>query len=573
MGLSNSLYTALSGLTSHSQALTVTGNNIANVNTTAFKSSRVTFETQVAQTVSQSSAPDAQLGGKNSSQVGLGVRVGAITRIFTGGSLKPTGVNTDVAIEGNGFFVLNVSGNTRYSRDGSFLLDRDFNLVNSDGALVQGYGVDENFDVVQGVTNKISVPLGAMTVAEKTTKVQFAGNLNSGGDVATQGSLITSGPFTTGGAITPSVSGDALNGMQSTSGVPFVTGDVITITGVTKGGAVIPDKSFEIGVAGSTTTADTIGSTMGELLTFLDGILGLDSDNLAPGSPGVTIDGSGQIVIKGNFGEVNDIEFTATNMLINTGGAQNPMSPTMDKTVAANGESVRTTFVSFDSLGTPMTINISAVKEEEDSAGNTWRFFTQSEDDVSLDTVLGNGTITFDTNGKVVTTTNGQFFIDRSGTGAEPSQLITVDFSGPDGSVAQLADESSQIAAISQDGSPLGTLEDFSITEDGKITGVFSNSLLRTLGQLVLANFGNPAGLIETGSNMYNITVNSGSPQIVTPGTGGTGKTIGGALELSNVELSSEFIDLINVSTGFSANSRVMTTSDRLIQELLSVVR
>ncbi len=574
MGLSNSLYTALSGLVSHSQALTVTGNNIANVNTTGFKSSRVTFESQVSQTVSQASAPDASLGGKNSSQVGLGTRIGAITRIFSRGSLKSTGVNTDIAIEGNGFFVLNDGGNTRYSRDGSFLLDRDFNLVNSDGALVQGFAVDDSFDVVQGVQTRINVPLGAMTVAEATSGVQFAGNLNSNGDAATQGSQLTLGALTVVGGGGAGVSGSALNTLESASGVPFATGDVVTFTGITKGGAVIPDKTFEIGAAGGATTSDAMGEALGELMTFMEDIMGVDgTGDLLGSGPGVSVNGSGELIVKGNKGVVNDLVFTATNMLINTTGSQNSMVPTIAKDKAADGESVRTTFVAFDSLGTPMTINLSAVLETKASSGNTWRFFAQSEDDVSLDLVLGNGTIEFDTNGKVVTVTNNAITIDRSGTGALPTQLITVDFSGPDGSVASLADDTSQIAAISQDGSPIGTLEDFSITEDGKVTGVFSNSLLRTLGQLVVANFGNPAGLIEVGSNMFNITVNSGSPQIVTPGTGGTGKTISGALELSNVELSSEFIDLINVSTGFSANSRVMTTSDRLIQELLSVVR
>ena len=136
-----------------------------------------------------------------------------------------------------------------------------------------------------------------------------------------------------------------------------------------------------------------------------------------------------------------------------------------------------------------------------------------------------------------------------------------------------MTDITSQISALSQDGSGIGTLEDFSISTDGTISGVFSNGLLRNIGQVVLATFANPRGLLDLGGNLFNLSSNSGNATIALPGSGRAGRIVGGALELSNVDLSEEFINLITASTGFSANARVLSTSDRLIQELLATAR
>ncbi len=126
---------------------------------------------------------------------------------------------------------------------------------------------------------------------------------------------------------------------------------------------------------------------------------------------------------------------------------------------------------------------------------------------------------------------------------------------------------------LNQDGSPIGTLEDFTVSQDGTVQGIFSNSLVRTLGRVVLASFSNPQGLEEVGSNLFDVTTNSGAAQVGTASQGGLGRIVGSALEQSNVDLSSEFTDMIAATTSFSANSRMLSTSDRLIQELLSTIR
>ena len=197
---------------------------------------------------------------------------------------------------------------------------------------------------------------------------------------------------------------------------------------------------------------------------------------------------------------------------------------------------------------------------------------TQSEDDSDLTRVLGNGTLQFDTNGRFLVATGTTISMDLDGTGALTPQAIEMVFDEPADSLSALASNESSIAATNQDGSAIGTLEDYYISEDGVIHGTFSNSLTRDLGQLVLANFVNQDGLSEEAGNVFDVTASSGNPIIGAPGTNGTGGTVGQALELSNVDISAEFITLINASTGYSANSRVFSTADQLMQELMQII-
>lgn len=573
MGLQTSLFQALSGMTSNSHSISVSGNNIANVNTTAFKGSRATFETQISQTLSAGSVPTATQGGSNPLQVGLGTKLAAISRNFNDGSLQPTGINTDLAIEGGGFFVLRDNGGVRFTRAGSFLLDRDKNLVKPGGGLVQGYGVDSQFNIIQGAQQNINIPIGTLTLAVPTTGVTFTGNLNANGALATTGSVINSDPlFSDAAATVPAVATDLLTSIRDVAGpAMFTSGDVITISGARKGGVTLLDKTFEIGAA-NTTGSDDFGTTIQDFMDFLEDILGIDTTV----SGGVSMAG-GVMTVTGNSGLDNKIILDRNNFVLNQ--ATTPSNPfNLTQATAADGESVRTTLVIFDSLGTTRTIDLTVVLESKTTNGGTsWRFYAQSEDDSDLSRVLGNGTLTFDNKGNFLNATNTTVPLDLATTGAVTPQQIVFDFlnpSGTAGGVSALTDDvTSQISIASQDGSAIGTLEDFAIGSDGTITGTFTNGLLRTVGQVVLATFSNPQGLVDVGGNLYGLSGNSGNPTVVSPGSGRAGRIVGGALELSNVDLSEEFINLVTASTGFSASSRVLTTSDRLIQELLAVVR
>ncbi|MEM1355195.1 MAG: flagellar hook-basal body complex protein [Planctomycetota bacterium] len=570
MALTTSLYTGLTGMKTNSQMLDVVGNNISNVNTTGFKRSRATFETQISQTLKNGSAPSAELGGTNPAQVGLGVRLASITRDFSGGGLQPTGVATHMAVEGNGFFVVSEGGSQRFTRDGTFSLDRDFNLVTSSGSKVQGFGVDDDYEVVEGLLQDINIPIGVLTIAEATENVNMAGNLNAGGDAATLGSILESAAlFSDAAATTAATAATALTSIFNTSGTAlFTTGDVVTLTGLSRGGANIADKTFEIGT--NLAGADSFGASLGDFVTFLQDVLGIDTTQT--GTPGVSINATGQLVVEANIGTANAIDIDVGDIVVNQSTTPTvPLSWT--QTQEATGESVRTTFIAYDSLGNPLEIDLTAVLEVKDNTGTQWRFYTHSEDDTDLNKFLGTGLLNFDTDGQFVSSTSNALTIDRLATGALNPQSINLNFTDQFGAVTALTDVRSQISSISQDGTPIGTLEDFSVSEDGVLVGVFSNSLLRNLGRVPLAMFSNNEGLLEVGGNLYTNTSNSGTPQIVNPGSGGSGRIVGRAVELSNVDLAEEFINLISAQTGFSANSRVISTSDQLIQELLATIR
>lgn len=567
MSLTTSLFTGLTGLTTNSELLTVAGNNIANVNSTAFKRSRIDFETQISTTLTPASAPGSVLGGTNPAQIGLGTRIASIRRDFSSGTPEITGVSTDMAVEGNGFFIVNIGGALRYTRAGNFALDRDKNLANADGGLVQGYGVDNEFNIVEGVIGNVNIPRGGLKLAERTRNVEFAGNLNAGGDITTQGSTINSETlYSDAGATTFADATTALTSLFNAGGTAlFTTGDIITVTGATKGAATLPDKTFEVGPA-NTSGSDDFGTLIGNLMAFIDDILGID-DTV---SGGVTIT-SGVVAIEGNTGGKNDLVLEDGHFILNQ--ATSPTLPmAFTKAQSADGESVRTTFFVYDSLGNAAVVDLTVVLESKTNTGTTWRFYAQSEADTDLDRHLSNGVLTLDTDGQIITVTDSTITIDRAATGAFTPQTVTLQFEEGK-SVSALADVQSQLSAVSQDGSPLGILDDFTVNNDGTLVGVFTNGLLRDLGRVSLAVFANYEGLEELGGNLFRPTPNSGVATIVTPTTGGSGKIVGKSLEGSNVVLAHEFINLLGASTGFTASSRVITTSERLMQELLNILR
>jgi flagellar hook protein FlgE len=148
-----------------------------------------------------------------------------------------------------------------------------------------------------------------------------------------------------------------------------------------------------------------------------------------------------------------------------------------------------------------------------------------------------------------------------------------MNFDTPTNTITGLTDTASSLAAVLQDGSPIGTLTTFSVGEEGIITGLFSNGLTRQVGQVALAQFANAEGLVDVGNNLFRVGPNSGEPIVTEAFTFGTGRVLSGALELSNVDLSEEFINMILASTGYSAASRVIQTTDELLDQLLILGR
>ncbi len=391
-----SLFSGISGLRAHQTMLDVTGNNIANVNTTGFKSSQIQFKDTLSQVLTNAGGAQGGVGGTNPAQVGLGVQVAGITTNFQQGAAQVTNRSTDMMISGDGFFVVSKNGEDFYTRSGAFDFDANGNLVTGEGALVQGWAAVNGVVDPNGPLSDLRLPVNALNGAQATTVVAFDGNLPS----------------------------DA--------------------------------------------------------------------------APGTVLN--------------RDVEV-------------------------------------FDALGASSVITLTFTKPaatDPNAAG--W----------SLTTSGGGAAqnVTFDANGVMTGTTS----VAVAG--------VTVDLSTVTG-FAKL----STVEAASKDGQSAGSLQSFTINPDGTIIGAFSNGMKSAVGRIALSTFANPVGLEKVGGSLYTTSVNSGDPQVGTAGAGGRGALVGGALEMSNVDLSSEFTNLIIAQRGFQANSRVITTSDELLQELVNLKR
>src|SRR5256885_14890543 len=203
MALTRPLFPGLSGLDVNQTRVNVVGNNIANVNTVAFKASRALFKPQSYVTDAGGADPSTEFGGTNPSQRGLGGSVATIEKDFTAGSIEPTGKSTDLAIQGAGFFIVQ-GGEKHYARDGSFVLNSANELVTTAGDFVQGYGIDASFNVVAGKLQNIKIPLGAASTAQATQTMTMTGNLDTGGTIANGASVLSSQLLTrVGGASAP----------------------------------------------------------------------------------------------------------------------------------------------------------------------------------------------------------------------------------------------------------------------------------------------------------------------------------------------------------------------------------
>lgn len=576
------LFTGLSGLNANARSLDVIGNNIANVNTTAYKSSRLMFQNVFSKTVGIGSSPSAEMGGTNPHQVGLGVSIAGTQRDTSGGTVTATGSATDMAIEGDGYFVVDRDGARVFTRAGNFQRDASDALSTIAGDRVQGYGVDADFNIVRGSLRNVTIPIGSMTIAQATRSVGFAGNLNAGGAAATTGSsaALLAAPDTGFSLITGATSAPPPPGVlapgsllveiarpDSAATPLFADGQSLLLTGARKGSSAVPDATLPI----SATT------TVQDLMDFLASALGIDTTltNPAGPPPGVALDGvTGRITVTSNIGLENGIALDPADLRLLDGQGiviGQPFLPS--ELVAATGESARTTFIAYDSLGQLIEVDLTMVLEAKTATGTTWRWFAESPDDTDLSPLIGSGVATFDSFGRLVSGGSLALRVDRAGTGAASPLAFTVRLDqGADG-VSALADVSSTIAATSQDGASMGVLQSFGVGPDGVVAGTFSNGMTRALGQVALATFANPAGLVDLGSNLYETGPNSGEAAIRAPGSGQAGRILSGTLELSNVDLGKEFTNLILATTGYSASSRVIRTADELMQQLLVLGR
>ncbi|RJQ45446.1 MAG: flagellar hook protein FlgE [Nitrospiraceae bacterium] len=423
-----SLFTAVSGMNANGTALSVIGDNVANMNTTAFKSSRASFGDILSQSM-------------GTSQVGRGVSVSAVTPTFTQGSFENTANVLDMAVDGDGLFIVSDASGTFYTRAGQFTLDKEGYIVNPNAMRLQGY-------------------------------------------------------------------------LFSASGTSAGLGDINLSTLNSS-----PNATADVSISAN-----------------------LDSRASIPGA----------------F-DINDPN---------------------------NTSNFSSSITVYDSLGNGHVVNIYFRKDAETATGNTWEWFAavNASDSLSGSTeVQAQGTLDFDNNGALDTESAITYPLASGGFdftgGAAAGQAINFEFgtsiteggTGLDGAT-QFGSASATIFQ-SQDGYSSGSLRSITIDQDGTMTGIFTNGQTRAVGQVALAKFIAPTELTKMGRNLFAESTNSGQPVISVPGTSGTGQILSNTLELSNVDLAEEFVKMIISQRGFQANSRIVSTSDELMAELVNLKR
>lgn len=346
-----------------------------------------------------------------------------------------------------------------------------------------------------------------------------------------------------------------------------------------KGGRALGLKDFEV----------TSTSTVQDFVDFVEAASGIQtvqvdaqnpiptSENNISGETGFLVPGgsieNGALRFVSNTGKLNslDIDLTAFRLTTAAGVVSTP-NLAFGKRQEAVGQSAASDFIVYDSLGIPVSVRVTAALESRVDGETVYRWYADSPDNQPLsgsNVSLGTGLIKFDGNGNFISTTNDKIAISRTDVPSVSPLQFSIDFS----SVSGLAASKASLAATRQDGSEPGVLNSFVVGEDGGIRGVFSNGISRDLGRLQLARFSNAAGLEARGLNLYSAGVNTGLPIQGGPGENGIGNVVGGALELSNTDIGKDLIRLVLASTQYRGNSRVITTSQQLIDELLNLRR
>ena len=598
MASTTALFTGMSGLNANARNLDVIGNNIANVNTTAFKGSRLMFSTMFSRTLGQGTPPGDVTGGTNPFQIGLGVATAGTQRNMNAGTISATGDSRDMAIDAGGMFIVRRGESQLYTRAGAFRPNAENVLTNITGDVLMGYGVDEEFNVVRSQLEPMRAPVGQLRIAEATRNVRVAGNLRANGALPTLGSINTLGASPTAGfrlvpGATPAPgAGEVLTAANRLVDIEDPQTAAGSGTRLFQAGQIIEVRAVEKGdtTAGTSSNASsrllpparlsiTATTSVQDLMNFYRDALGIvpsTGANPDGNTPGVTLDAAtGRIRIVGNTGAANDLTIEADDIrLLASDGTTLVRTPFVpNKLATADGESVRTTFVTYDSLGAQVTVDVTMVLAGRTDTTTSWRYFVESGDGAGVALAAGTGELTFGTDGQLINSTPVTVSIDRSGTGAATPMNFSLAFGGGESTLTSLESRRSEVAAVFRDGAPTGVLTGYAIGQDGSVTGSFSNGLTRPLGELALAVFSNPEGLLETGGNLFEVAPNAGPPVITAPGTFGAGRIVSGALELSNVDIGEEFIKMILTSTGYSASSRVIRTADELMQQLLVLGR
>ena len=460
-----SLYAGVAGLKTHQTRMDVIGNNIANVNTTAYKSQSMTFSDLMYQTTQAASGANATtgVGGINARQIGLGSKTSAIkTAITQQGATQTTNDPFDIMITGESFFVVNNGSENFFTRDGSFYVDGAGNLaMTSTGYNVMGWLPDTEDPTT--IKQDTVTALRVMTEANMTYPAQATSQATFAGIIDTNDTNVTS-----------------------------TEGRVVNLE-------VYDNKGFKY----------TVRCSLHDASTADDGVFFLQIDDI--------LDTNGTSVVKTGTGNITDyVKFGA-----------NTQGPTADTTAYLRYSTKDGSF-----------LNVGAA--DGTTQQNTIVFDFNQDNLPSFDDITADFSATSNQNNNGSSTFVGSKG-DTKGNGS---------------------------------GRKVGEMSGIAIQKDGKIYASYDNGQKRLLGQIAVANFANASGLSKEGDNLYSATQNSGDFNGVGEDiTANGGYMNSGVLEMSNVDLSAEFTEMITTQRGFQANSRIITVSDTLLEELTNLKR
>ncbi len=515
----DSLFIGVTGLESYQNQIDVISNNIANVGTTGFKGQGVNFQDLIYQSQSFATAPTQTTGGVNGQDAGLGVKIGSIDTNLAQGGLRTTGVNTNLAMNGDGFFILrkpNGNGAPVYTRNGDFSLNSNGLLYDgSNGMAVQGYLADKNGNITQtGTPGDITIPLGLQSQAVGTglnSKLKFGPSGDSVFDVSLGGNVDqtqwikeaqgvaagtpgTGQPYTISTTIYDSLGNAHLAQITYT---PDATG------------AVAGNNGLPTSVTDSNGVAHTPASRWSVSMSFADGtqFAGINPATGAPNAPAAA-------------GVVGFAYFDQNGQYVNTSNLRGAGA-------ALGGANVHTANQPA-SIGNGNQLNITA-----------W----------------GTG----GANASVAPTAGGP---------APQTGPIGLDFH-----LATSLSGSDTANVLAQNGFAAGILSNMTIGADGTINGAFSNGQTTILGRVAVATFQNEQGLQRIGGSDFGATSNSGLAQVGTAGVGRFGSMVSGALEQSNVSIADEFTKMISAQNAYQANSKSITTASEDMQTVIALIR
>lgn len=576
-----SLFSGVSGLKTHQTRMDVIGNNIANVNTTAYKSSSMVFSELMSQTTQNASGPNAAkgTGGINARQIGLGVKTGAInTNIAGQGASQSTGNPFDIMINGDSFFVVSNGSENFFTRDGSFYVDGAGNLaMTSTGYNVMGWQVDaETMAIKQDSVSALRIMSAAnMTYPpEATSKAYVAGiiDMNNTDVTSSSGKAINLNFFDALGYSYTArlVFKQSTQTNQYSVEVEKVldsTGKELDINGVTLGGPATQEIKRSLSLDQSAYYWD---GTVLKSQSTKDEVVDLSKIFDADGK--INMDEPQTMALAKAYGyEGSEEEFFSLQKHI----VSNKDAAGADIGPVTGDYSVATLFYNFLHPDTqkqqPDFTNLGAGVDGQDITNFTTDL--RNFKGILMEFDPDNGPFK-GINGGTGTTAILDF--DQNVLGGNFAD-IEIDFSE-----SSMYDNSGActIAATSGDknglgmGRKLGEMSGIAIQQNGMIYASYDNGMTRLLGQIAVAEFANASGLEKAGDNLYSATLNSGEfDGIGVDITANGGKMSTGMLEMSNVDLSAEFTEMITTQRGFQANSRIITVSDTLLEELTNLKR